>query len=234
MLKQNSHALVTLKIGNFSMAEFTHPLFRDYCSRHSLEFIVIDQKKIRFQPRILPDQRSSSYEKYQIYDILTQFDRVLYLDGDILLNVNCPNLFELVPENEIGCVFEDVGSEAYKRFDEMDKAQRLWGKLPDYRGGYFNAGMFLVSQTHRELLRFGPEKKFGGRWPDQTSLNFYCEKIGFTKKNLGPSFNLLPVFSQLWKDTSSRRKASIIHYAGKESKGLFKEDYSAIMNSLGQ
>ena len=212
------------------MARFTHPLFQKYCSRHNLEFIVIKRKKIRYQPRLWPDQRSLSYEKFQIFELLETFDRLLYLDGDMLLHADCPNLFDLVPPDQLGCVYEDVGADAYKRFEEMDMAQRLWGKLPDYRGGYFNAGMMVLSPVHRNLFSFGQEKEFGGRWPDQTTLNYYCVKLGIVKKNLGPSYNFLPVYKNLWANDFERRRASIIHYAGKESKELFKKDYAEVLN----
>ena len=230
-MNTRKQALVTLRIGNFPMARITHPLFQKYCARHNLGFIVINRKKILYQPRLWPDQQSSSYEKFQIFELLATFERLLYLDGDILLHADCPNLFDLVPPDQLGCVYEDVGADAYKRFDEMDKAQRLWGKLPDYRGGYFNAGMMVVSRAHRELFSFGPDKKFGGRWPDQTTLNYYCEKLGYVKKNLGPSYNLLPVYKNLWANDFERQRAFIVHYAGKESKGLFKKDHAAVLKS---
>lgn len=220
----NRRALVTMSIGDPAGFADAHGIFRRYCRRYGLEFVVIRERKIRYSPFLFRRRFALHLEKFQIFDLLGVFDRILYLDSDVLLLPHCPDVLAGVPAEEIGCVHEDVGPEAWKRHEEMMKAQRRLGPLPNWSGGFFNAGMLAISRVHRELFCFDRRDLAKGRWPDQTTLNFRVARAGIPKAVLPPAYNLLPVFADQWSDPAKRLQAHIVHYAGQENKATMATD----------
>lgn len=210
-----------------------HGIFRRYCQRHGLEFVIIDQRKICYSPYLFRRRFALHLEKFQLFELLAVFDRILYLDSDILLLPHCPDVLAEVPAEAIGCVHEDVGPDAWKRHEEMINAQKRLGPLPNWSGGFFNAGMLALSCAHRELFRFDRQDLAKGRWPDQTTLNYRVIRAGIPKAVLPPVYNFLPVFADQWPDQGKRLQAHIVHYAGQANKALLSADLPLVLAAWG-
>ena len=104
------NVVVTLCLGKsidpspIKMDALTHPLIRKYAEKINADFILIDTKKVGSSHPI--------HEKFQIYDILNIYARIIYLDTDIVIKNECPNLFDIVPEEKLGVFFaHDVESQ---------------------------------------------------------------------------------------------------------------------------
>ena len=65
--------------------------------RRSADFVLLN-KRVYSHPH---------YDKWQIYDLIADYDRVLFLDADVIIRPDCPDLFAMVPtecfagENEL-------------------------------------------------------------------------------------------------------------------------------------
>lgn len=85
---------------------------------------------------------------------LAKYERVLQLDADMLVSQDCPNPFEIVPENAFGVV-----SRVQPNRPQRDFRVAYWSRhycVPGYRDPkqHLNAGLFLYNQiAHAELLR---------------------------------------------------------------------------------
>lgn len=222
-----SAALVTLAIGAMPEFEMSHPIFRRYANRHAMDFVSIRQRRVRASPWWLwPRRRRWLYfEKYQMGPLLERYDRLIYADGDVLLTTECPNLIDLVPAGQLGCVFEDSGPLWWQRWEELARAQRRLGALPGKPDGYFNAGVMVLSRAHRVLFDLETCPPVGGRWPMQTTINYHVHRLGLPLRPLDPRCNLLAQFTDLWGNAARRRRAWAIHYAGQRYRHLMAEDW---------
>lgn len=222
-------ALVTLNIGNRKEAELSRPLREHYCQRHGFEPIVIRERCFRLKPNRWKPRLGIHLEKFQIGRLFADYDRIAYLDSDVLIHPEAPDLFAEVAPDEIGCVFEDVGDEAWKREEEWQKAEALLGPVPG-KFRYFNAGVLVLGKVHQPLfnLELGIP---GGRWPDQTFLNYHSRKLGMAVKELPRKFNFLPTFPG-WGESSVRDRQYFVHYAGRKNKASMKTDALARMSHL--
>src|SRR5271157_4431668 len=146
------NAIVTIAIGDFHqrMAELTHPSLRQYAEKIGADFIVIDKTEI--------SKTTPHWEKFRILDLLNIYDRILYLDSDILIRKNCPDLFGIVPETSLGAFNEspftphrDYAIQICAREYEMEDFQ--------WNGKYYNTGVMVLSRYHRMLFR-RPKKEF--------------------------------------------------------------------------
>ena len=102
-------------------AKFTHPLFKKYAEECNAEFLVISG-----EPPFLDHDNQPHYRLLMIYKLLEKYDRILHLDTDMIINKGCPNIFEEVPENMIGIIYEDVG---VRTADRRRKIQIIHGQV---------------------------------------------------------------------------------------------------------
>ncbi len=128
----------------------------------------------------------------------------------------------MVPACELGVVTDPSCEEAWKREEEMEKMQKKFGLLPSPIPPYFNAGVLVLSQAHRELMSFDAKRFLPGRWPDQTYLNYFSAKWALPRCVMDPSANFLPGHPG-WNDPEMRRKAWAVHFAGPQAKPAMRE-----------
>lgn len=136
-------AVVTIAIGEryTEIGKLTHPTLKAYADKIGAEFIVIDT------PSDYPH-----WEKMRLYDLLVKYNRIIFLDTDLIVRDDCPDLFEIIPESKLGIFNEGrfaprMGSiqEAFKEYDQP---------FPEkYDGTYYNTGVMVLSRRHRPLFK---------------------------------------------------------------------------------
>ncbi|MDF5720718.1 MAG: glycosyltransferase [Rhizonema sp. PD37] len=177
------NAVVTLCIGEeYKLGEVTHPLLKAYAEKLGADFIIIDKPKLNLN--------YVHFEKYQIYDLLENYERIIFLDTDIIVNPKCPNLFELVPEYQFGAFV--VSKHTYFHDGAVKDIQKVLGDI-GWKREYFNSGVMVVSKCHREvfkksneLLIWASEKR---AFLDQTLLNYHVQKQGIPIYDIGYQLN---------------------------------------------
>jgi len=143
------------------LAEFTHPIFRAYAARIGADF-----KEIKWPPGKDLIYSAAWLKLILLWQLLKEYDRVIFLDTDILLHPDCPNLFDIVPETHFG---------AYQEGQLIDRSYPLAKAMEDhkikcnreYQGEYFNSGVMVLSKIHREFFV----------WPEQVVDNFYEQSL---------------------------------------------------------
>jgi len=181
------NALVTVAIGDSSLWQFTHPLMKRYAEKHGIDFIKITgdyENSVR-----------SRLKKFDIYELLAEYDRVIYMDGDIAINPACPDLFAMVPYGKIGAVFERPPY-AQHRGGVLKSACEFYGVhypyLKDEDCSWFNTGLLVLSRCHRNLfIRPEQVKIFGEGWIDMPLMNTLRIKNGYEIHDLGLQYNYM-------------------------------------------
>lgn len=189
-----------------SYTKYTHPILKMFAKRWGAEFKILD-----------PSSRiSKMWRILELYNLFKDYDRILHIDSDIVINKSCPNIFDIVPYDTIGLVFEDKGSRLRNRRIRIKQIKYRFGGNKNWASGYFNMGIFLTSKMHRNIFT-----KIDGRlWKseaglEQTHLNYQMMKFGYKYVDLGYKFNHMSMFSEEWNGSPSRFDSHIIHYAGK-------------------
>jgi lipopolysaccharide biosynthesis glycosyltransferase len=204
-------AVVTLCIGEgvSSWIQYTHSPMRKYAERIGADFIHIDTRKVNCS--LTTNVNPILFEKYQLYDILETYDRALYLDSDILITPKAPDIFDSVPDDKIGGVFEDFGMDT---IDRQTKIKLVQDKLGDvkWKKGFMNSGVFVVSKKHRDAFKliwtYGClDEKY-----EQTNTNWYFHKMGYKIINLDYRWNYMGIMRTFYG--TEPRDAYFIHYAG--------------------
>jgi lipopolysaccharide biosynthesis glycosyltransferase len=200
-----SNLVITLAIGQ--EAEELYALSSDsiqaYARKISADFACIHQDV--FSDSDIPPY----YNKLKIGDYLEIYDRVLYLDCDLIVKPNTPNIFDLVPINAIGVINEAC----FNNYDqEIVGVKNALGQLDNWQEDYFNSGVIVVSKIHKPLFTF-PQKIFPSPFYEQTYLNWQAHYLNYEIKYLPREFNYIFVNTPDL-NLEIPESAYIVHFAG--------------------
>ncbi len=202
------------------MTKITHPIIKKFAKLWGADFYKLEKNA---------DCEGNGKYHYRIFDhysLFNKYDRILHLDSDILINVNCPNLFEIVPYHKIGTIFEDKGTREADRLERIKKAQDTFGDI-GWKSGYINTGVFLTSKCHKKIY----EKIDGNFWKgngfDDVHLGYNINKYKLEICELPFQFNHMTLFSENWNGFPNRFESYIIHYAGR---GVFEKKFKKKKN----
>jgi predicted O-methyltransferase YrrM len=211
------YAVVTLAIPNESndlqpVFDATLPTIEAYADRIGQDFICIKERK-RNSPHTAPH-----FEKRQVRDLLKRYERIIYVDADVVIRDNCPNLFGIVEEDAIGAFNElsqnNPNAEAIRQ--DALAAQEHLGRLKHWDlgasdGVFINSGVIVASRKHRNIFKFSKRRLWSKLFRDQTQINYNIQKGRFRIQQLPSEYNWM----RFCKNTCPQDQAFIIHYAGK-------------------
>lgn len=217
---QNKYLITTLVIGQEieSLAKQTVPGMEQYAKRVGADFKVIGKTEI--SERLTP-----YYEKNQIFNFLDEYDKVLFIDSDILITPDAPNLFRQCNGDEIAAVsVEDVYGAVEK---EKAMLQQFLGET-EWTKKYFNSGVVMFTRKYRDLLNTSDgliEKWVEGKAQagvtglnDQSVFNYRVNKHNIPIVYLDKAFN----FTKAWGCFHKRFAKFFIHYAGMKGNREFR------------
>jgi hypothetical protein len=204
----SNYAIVTRADNGVEYASITHPTIMSYAKRCNADFIILDD-----EPPVMTEDNNPHYRIAYVYDILEDYDRVILLDTDILVKESCPNLFDVVPEDKIGSIYEDVGHKASDRRARIKKIQQEWGDV-GWETGYTNAGTMVVSKQHREIFRPHNGEYYLPWGSADLHLSYMIHKHKFEVHELPFQYNHMSMFSDGQGASANRFDSHIIHYAG--------------------
>lgn len=201
------------------MTDITHPVIKKFAKEWNADFRILSKDTD------CPGTGSYEYRTFEIYTLLDEYDRVLHLDSDVLINKTCPNIFEIVPFDKIGTIYEDKGSRIANRYERIELIQKKFGDV-GWKSGYINSGCLLTSRIHKNIFQ-----KINGQYYTELGYNdalegYNIHKNHFEVYELPFQFNHMTMFSEEWNGFANRFDSYIIHYAGRgifDKKDIFKK-----------
>lgn len=194
------------------IARLTLPSILRYVDKVGADFLVLGD-----EPPVKSDDGAPYFRILKLGELLKDWDRILNLDADLLVSSDCPDLFDVVPEDCVGSTFEDVGSREMLRHHRMIAVQEQFGDV-GWTNGYVNTGVFVVSKMHAPI--FDPVAKYWtSHGADDVHLGWTIHACGFKVHELDRRFNTMTNFCESPLNLD-RFKSWIVHYAGA---GVFED-----------
>lgn len=231
MRMKTAVATLCVGAGNQAMRKLTYPWIIDYAERIGADFINIARC---FGDRFLG---IPNYEKLQCISLLDIYDRVIYLDSDIIVSPHCPNLFDTVPSDQIGAfmasrytnLHNHTNTEVMRALGEIDwrRESRDGSTLES-----FNSGVLILSKPQQPALeqalsaaeiwcRYRGEHSPQTLLKDQPVLNYIVQKNKLRIMDITYRFN----HTNARGKSPDRFASHMIHYAGvshRQGKRLWK------------
>lgn len=218
-------AVVTICIGEFykKLSEITHSMIKNYAKKIGADFICITETTLPYV----------GYEKFQIGNLLEKYDRILYIDSDIIVSPNTPNIFDIVPEDMMGLLDEHPLGYDHKFIDFL----REYG--PEYLEDWakhrkcYNTGVFVCSKQHKDV--FVLPKVFINHYQEQSYLNLRLLQEKADIFDLPHQYNRMIYLDLVIKE--HRLKSYFVHYAGflenrpiDECTKFFEKEYKMLLS----
>lgn len=212
---KSDNAVVSICIGDAHNQIFaaSRNTLSDYAKRIGADFKVISDQKI--------STSSPHYEKFQLYEILTRYRRVIYLDCDVIVRDDCPNLLEIVPEDRLGIFNEGLFKDHSAILASAAKVYNM--SLKEFKGDYYNTGVMVLSRIHRDLFEKPIVEDIFNHF-EQSYLNLLILNKHVRTYELTHKFNRM-------KDADGytgrhRLDSYIVHYAGilNNAPNIIKQD----------
>ncbi len=183
------------------IAALTLGSVRAYAAKIGAEFLCITEKKIA--------TTTAHWEKCRIVDLLDTYARVLYLDVDLIIRHDCPDLFALVPEDCLGAFVESPFTDRSREL--MIAVCKEYGvTLASWDGKYLNSGVIVASRCHQQLF-VKPDQEVCSFWEQ----GWWNMQIALYQPKLYELPYTLNRLSCMDSFTGEHRLASyIVHYAG--------------------
>ncbi len=143
-----SRAVVTVAVGEAGrdMLRISGPLMQAYANRCGADFVVCDWPGTSDWPMSA---------KYGAWSVLEHYERIAYVDADVILRPGCVNLFDACQPDECGAVSELE----HHRNNPRYRIERDYRELRHRIGFphrpvnfYCNAGVFVCPREYRHLL----------------------------------------------------------------------------------
>lgn len=204
-MKEKRKAVLTIVNGEKYKAiwERVEPYFIAYADKCEAELIVMSEG----------DVPTAHWLKFGMYDLLhKQFDRIAFIDADILIRPDTPSLFDIVPEDQFGIFNEGFYTPRSMCIHEVKKVYNV--ELPNWNGAdYYNTGVMVVSRQHRHIFKVNGEiKNLRNAFGEQTYLNMRIMQSGVKVFPLHFDFNRMNILDRLTGMT--RLNSYLVHYAG--------------------
>jgi hypothetical protein len=188
------------------MGRITLPRIECYAHRVEADFVLRTTRTVHTV--------SPAWEKDGICRLLeTAYDRVLNIDVDMLVRLDCPNLFDIVPTDQVGFVEEGsiVTDEPGLRQEGVKEVHKFMGTNIDNGGGkwYYNTGVGLLSRRYQSLMEC-PEVILPHKWHEQNRVNALIEYRRISV------FHIPYQYNHMWNLNvpTPRIDSYILHYAG--------------------
>jgi len=199
------YAVITINIGDKfnKMASMTTPTHKAYAKRIGADFVEINSIDLPLKGV----EYLAYWAKFQIYCYLKNYDRIIYLDLDTIVRDSCPNLFEVVPPECFGALYEtDYGLDHFKEIEDFtSRVDPI-----KWDGSYFNVGVMVASKQHRDVFKLDEKPEGGKNYPEQTLINYNTLKLGVKTFHLDCNYNFMWFLDM---DINKRLDSYIMHYA---------------------
>lgn len=200
-------AIATLCVGPLYklIGEIAHPLMKAYADRIGAAFIVQND---------FGSHAVGPYMKLELmHQLLKEYDRVTFLDSDILVRADAPNIFHIVPDDSMGLFDEGAVIERSAAWAEVfSKLGYPVNPMADHGPGpvYYNTGVVVAGKQHRGL--FVPAAVEVDAFAEQSFFNFRIFDRRAKVFNLPYRFNRIHALGDLtgevWDDSY------FAHFAG--------------------
>lgn len=193
---------------NINHLDVTVPFMKEYCKKYNLDFILNKEQKKPNYNKSIP----GAFERFAIYDLLDTYERILYVDTDVIIKKNSPNIFDLVPQEQFGVYFE---SDNFDRGGLIDDIKKHYNYHCLTR--YFNSGVMVASRIHKPIFDmkrvaeyFNQPHITHGPVTDQDYLNVRVHMDNIPICSLGYKYNYIIKRMNLNKF----ELAHFVHFAG--------------------
>jgi lipopolysaccharide biosynthesis glycosyltransferase len=212
-------AIFTIMIGEDPSYFVVHKAFEKYAARVGAELVITTSFNYGLQGKSqgFLQRHCAWLEKVRMKDLLQQYDRVLYIDADILISPDAPDIFLAYPETDtVYMLNEGQYMDRGKTIAQVLSLLPLnknWPKDTQEKLIYYNVGVMLMSKESNLFQHINMDDLLSlcGKVTlyEQTYLNYLIMFHNLKAYDISQNFNRMDIFGH-----ENYLNGHFIHYAG--------------------
>ena len=166
---KSSTAVLTLAVNDRGkeLHDVSGPIFERYAQRIGADYHAVV---------CIHDGTYPMNEKFRLRPYFDHYERLIYLDGDVILTPDCPSLFDIVPEYCIGMYDDMPDTDRISGHHWADRECELMCESQGWPLKYLkfilNSGVIVASKMHKGMFD-PPVKPYPNSFcMEQTHINF--------------------------------------------------------------
>jgi len=188
------------------MLEISSPLMKKYAEKIDADYIAITERKYQS----LHGFNTHYLDVLQVYDLCKGYERVLYLDADILVNPVAPDIFDIADPSKVAVVENIEGWEESK-----ERMQHIMGKI-EWKRPYWEEGVLVIPNKYIDYYNIANykiehlkeiDKKIVD--VDQALLNYVFERDKVPLQYLDDKWN--GIENKIYKVGINKEMAYFLH-----------------------
>jgi hypothetical protein len=194
--------VLTISIGKYyeELSSHTLPSIKKYAKKIGADFLNISEFN--------KDYITQKWNKFYIYELLNKYKRIIYLDIDLIVREDTPNLFDIVPENKLGMFNE---GQYTPRGEFLEQASEYYKEpVKEWNGKFYNSGVMVISRIHKQIFKIPKGINFVET--DQPYINLRITNDKVSMFDLNYKFNRMDILDKFLG--ISRLDSYVVHYAG--------------------
>lgn len=234
-----SKIIYIVNINEPNYSKYCIQSWKKWADRNDCDVVVLTEPFGQIEPHWY---KTYAFELLSNSDI--DADNILVVDNDTIVSPDCPDFFNLIPENKIGVVYDDVNYDwtirstdayhkhvfnSFERFDPFD---------------YFNSGFIVLNKSHKKVydkvIDFLSKNYNNLNWVqsnygvgrDQTPLNFLLREHSEGLHYLSKKFNLQGLLQKEITDPKMLREMAYVYHYNAMPRELRTELMSKAYNFL--
>jgi len=190
------------------LGQITSDTMANYARKIKADFVNVNSV-------VIPGLGCREYEKFQLYDLLGVYDRVLLLDFDAMVVEGCPNIFNVVHKDKLGVATHHlIGNRTQDPIDQFGDKETDWNA----ESFYWDSGVIVASKIHRDLFEYKEQPRFTAcGCAEERTFNYRIYKYKTQVHNIGHRFHFQPGREE---ERQKNDVPFIIHWAGGGRGGL--------------
>lgn len=215
----NSVAVVSMSIGEAGdrISSLTFGTQKKYADRIKADFLCIRARKYY--------EKHLFWEKLQLREILSRYERVLYLDADVIVRNDALDIFAVVPKGHVAALNENADGLRLMNNPRLDyeglvmrscDAMRM-KRVDWFEKFYLNMGVLVIDKAHKGMF-LDPPVFLNDFMSEQNYLNIRVRQLNY------PIFQLPDTFPRTYYSPKPRLDAHVVHYAGAAYKVGYAEE----------
>ena len=233
-----TRVIFSIMLGKDPTFYYTKKMLQHYAKKTHSDLIILDHVKLAPPAPLCNNQRLSAwYQKKYIRDLQKRYDRVLYMDADIIITPWAKNIFEEYPDHHLDKVFMlDELKEIYGKsllthtmqgtkkkhhcHDGSKQVKELISRLGININNskkikcYFNAGVILIGKNCKLLKNWCDQQLMGNGYItgsyEQDYINILASKYQISIQDISQHFNRMGYLGA----PNSWHETSFFHFAG--------------------
>jgi lipopolysaccharide biosynthesis glycosyltransferase len=208
----SKNIILTSTVNQPELTSITYPFLERYCEEHKIDLLILRNNKEHIKNKCLTDGAEwfPGLDRFYTYDLLENYDNVLWIGSDVFVVPGSPNIFDTFPDTELGIFVE--GKPNF-RPELLQDCYNAHGTVPD---SYFNIDVMLVNKKAREIYNYNTtnfKDLHKGKWLEQDYLNYKAFRDKFNMTDMGWKWNcMISLFN--WNQTQIPQDAHFIHITG--------------------